>query len=327
MRTVTTLVLLLPLLLSGSTCVNAGEGPQGTARMKVRTPDGSHQGYLGVGIQDLRPSQAREMKLSVKTGALIDQVEEDSPAAEAGLQEHDVVIEFNKATIDDAADLTQAVRKTAPGTKTSMTVLRDGQKKVLPVTVGTLPAPRELSVIAGAPLAPLHMNLSSGYNVNGLALMELNPQLAEYFGAPAGKGVLVEEVRKRSAAKEAGFKAGDVILRVGENEIAGLDDVSEALEGLKDGDSVAVSLLRRGSPMTLRMEVDGTPTSGIYFRQGSRIAPHMVPDMKGFQLDRMKMQHDLQQLQEHLRSVGREIRGKVEKLRMTVKRELRSAMS
>jgi len=327
MRTLTTLVLMLPLLLSGSACGNAGEGQYHELKAKIRSTDGSGRGYIGVGIQDLRPAQAREMKLTVKTGALVNEVVDDSPAAAAGIMENDVIVEFNKVAIDDAADLTQTVRKTEPGTKTTVSVIRKDQKKALQITVGSLPAPHTLAVTPEPVIPPIHMNIFTRNSANGLSLMELNPQLAEYFGAPAGKGVLVEEVQKRSAAKEAGIKAGDVILRMGEEEIANVEDVSGALEGMKDGDSVTVSVLRRGAPMTLRMEVDGMPASGFYFHQGMKNVPHVSPDMKVFQLDRMHMQHDLQRLQEELRSVGRDIRGKVEKLRNTVRKEVRSAMS
>lgn len=328
MRTLTTLVLLLPLVLSGSACGNAGEGPRREAKVKLRTAEDPHRGYLGVAIQDLRPAQAKEMKLAVKTGALVSEVVDGSPAAEAGILENDVIVDFNKATIDDAAELTQAVRKTEPGTKATVTVIRNDQKKTLQVTVGSLPEPRALAMATEFPMPPVHMNMFSGMNaVNGLSLMELNPQLAEYFGAPAGKGVLVEQVQKRSAAKEAGVKAGDIILKIGDDDIAEPGDVHGALEELKDGDSVTVSVLRRGTPLTLQMEVDGVPAAGFYFRHGTPAVPHGSPDMKVFKLDRMKLQQDLRQLQEELRSVGREIRGRVEKLRNTVKKELRSAMS
>jgi serine protease Do len=328
MRTLTTFVVLLPLILSGSASGVAGENPRQELKIRLRTAEDSHRGYLGVSIQDMRPARAKEMKLAIKTGAFVSEVAAESPAAEAGIMENDVIVEFNKTTIDDAAELTQAVRKTEPETKTTVTVVRKDQKKSLQVTVGSIPVPHELAMAAEAPMAPMHMRVFSSLNsVNGLTLMELNPQLAEYFGTPAGKGVLVEQVQKRSAAKEAGFKAGDVILKVGDDEIAGVGDVHAAIEDLKDGDSVTVSVLRRGTPATLHMEVDGAPASGFYFRHGTPVIPHVSPDRKVFQLDRMKLQKDLRQLQEELRSVGREIRGKVEKLRNTVKRELRSAMS
>jgi predicted metalloprotease with PDZ domain len=325
MYRLTMLMLLLPLLIAVQS--NAGEDPQHSGKMKTHAGTASHQGYLGVGINDLRPAQAREMKLSVKTGAIVNDVVDDSPAAEAGLMENDVVIEFNKTTIDEAADLTRAVRATEPGTKASITVVRKDQKKTLQVTVGTLPVSHSFALGTGVPMPPVHVNIFGSNTVNGLSLMELNPQLAEYFGTPAGKGVLVEQVQKRSAAKEAGFKAGDVILRVGDEEVAEVTDVHGALEGLKEGDSVAVSVLRRGTPMTLRMEMDGAPMNGFYFRNGVRTIPHGSSDMKVFQFDQMRLQKDLQKLQEQLRSVGRDIRGKVDKLRNTVRRELRSVAS
>ena len=322
----TTLVLLLPLVLSGSSCSTAGERPQHTSKIKLRTIGGSTRGYLGVEIHDLRPAQARELKLPVKTGALVTGVVDGSPAAGAGIMENDVIVEFNKSTIDDASDLMESVRKTEPGVKTSVTVVRKDQRKVLSVSVGTAPSPREIAITSDIPIpmGPAHMNFFAPGAVNGLVLMDLNSQLAEYFSVPAGKGVLVEQVQKRSAAKEAGIKAGDVIMRVGDEDIADAGDVHGAMEGMNEGDTVAVGILRRGAPMTLHMEVDGAPATGFFHRHRSG---QRTPDMKVFQLDRLKLQHDLQQLQEELRSVGREIRGKMDVLRKTVRRELREVTS
>jgi membrane-associated protease RseP (regulator of RpoE activity) len=322
----TTLVLLLPLVISGSACSNAGEGPQHALKMKLRANADSRRGYIGVAIQDLRPAQAREMQIPVKTGALVTEVVDESPAAQAGIMANDVIVEFNKTTIDDAAGLTEAVRKTEPGTKTSVTVVRKDQRKNLQVSVGTLPAPRELAIAPEIPMPPMQMNMNifTPGAVNGLVLMELNPQLAEYFSAPEGKGVLVEQVQKRSAAKEAGIKAGDVILRVGDEEIGSVEDVHGAMEGLNEGDSVAVGILRRGTQMTFRMEVDAAQATGFFYRQHSG---HPASDMKVFHLDRLKLQNDLRHLQEELRSVGRQIRGKMDVLRNTIRREVREAVS
>jgi predicted metalloprotease with PDZ domain len=327
MKHLAMVMVLTPLLAGVTACGSAGEDPQHGVKLKSHTGSASHQGYLGVGINDLRPSQARELKLSVKTGAIVNEVVDESPAAEAGLMENDVVIEFNKTTIDEASDLTKAVRATEPGTRASLTIIRKDQKKTLQVTVGSLPESHALARISEMPMPPMHVGIFGSNTVNGLSLMELNPQLGEYFGAPGGKGVLVEQVQKRSAAKEAGFRAGDVILRVGDEEVAEVGDVHEALDGLKEGDSVSVAVLRRGAQMTLRMEMDGAPANGFYFRNGGRTTPHGSSDMKVFQFDQMRLQKDLQKLQQELRSVGRDIRGKVEKLRNTVRRELRSVAS
>lgn len=332
-RSFTAFLLLFPLVLSGSACSNAGEHYLQLAREKAviaeenaRAAAEGRRGYLGVGIQDMRPALARERGLAAKTGALVTSVEDDSPAAVAGIKDDDVIIEFNKATIDDAADLRAAVRKTEPGTKVPVTVMRKDGRKTLQVEVGSLPETRVLAATPRIPIPPVNVRVFGHGGVGGLVLMDLNPQLAEYFGTPAGKGVLVEQVLKRSAAKEAGFKAGDIILRVGETEIGEADDVHEAIAGRETGDTVAVGVLRRGMPMTLRMEVDEDPAGSIFYRYRHGGTPRGDKEIQFFQQNRMQMQEDLKRLQEELRSVGREIRGRVEELRNTVRRELRQVV-
>jgi hypothetical protein len=173
----------------------------------------------------------------------------------------------------------------------------------------------------------------TGAGVHGLHLMDLNPQLREYFGAPEGKGVLVEKVGKRSAAKDAGFKAGDVILRVGKEDVEELDDVWKALEDYEEGDSSAVEVLRKGSRLTLQLEIDETDDMGSYFFRQHRGTGDDDDPMRIFENESQMMKHDklnlekdLQKLKEELRSMGKEIRGRMDMLRKTLQRELRQVV-
>ncbi len=94
--------------------------------------------------------------------------------------------------------------------------------------------------------------------VMGLSLRTLNPQLGAYFGAPEGKGVLVEEVKEGSAAAKAGFKAGDVIVRAGKKTLERSSELRTVIAAHDKGEKITVEVLRKGSKQTLTIEADAT---------------------------------------------------------------------
>ena len=117
----------------------------------------------------------------------------------------------------------------------------------------------------------------------------MNEQLGEYFGAPNGRGLLVEQVEKKSAGAKAGFKAGDVITKVNKNSIEELRDLSDAIEDVEEGDKVEVEVLRKGASMTLTVEIEDKddPPSSFNFHFEN------VPDLDGFQPEgiQLRIQH------------------------------------
>jgi len=336
---------VLPLLVMGMACGQAGETPvpqkevQKQRQKEIQeavTYSGS--GFLGVSTKDMSPSLAREMNMSTKNGALVTDVVDDSPALKAGIAEDDVIIEFNGTAIDDAGDLIKAVRKADPGSKATVVVVRGTQKKTLQATLGKVPESHAFMFqgfprVPAAPHMPhaVHVRVFRG-SAHGLQLMDLNPQLREYFGAPEGKGVLVEKVEKRSAAKDAGFKAGDVILRVGKDDMEESDDIWEALKDVKGGDSAEVDILRKGSRMTLELEIDKDEDMDSSYFDWDQDSRHddairiFKNESHKMKLDKLRLNEDLKKLQEELRSVGKEIRSRMEKLRNTLDRGLRQVV-
>lgn len=312
---------LLPLLVGGSSCDSGGD-PHAPLQV-IRIKEKGDRGWLGVSIRDMRPSLAREMKVSTKVGALVVEVVDDSPAKRADIARNDVIVEFNGESIEEADDLRTAVRETKPGTQATVTLMRKDQKKNVRVTLESLPAPEAITIPEIPPVPPVHVRVFTGGMSHGLGLLDLNRQLGEYFGAPEGKGVLVEEVRKRSAAKEAGFKAGDVILRIGAEEIEDADDVWKTLQELESGDTVEVSILRRGSPLTLRMEVDESSAFGHHGVTSYKKGLNSYFDARALQFDKQRMERQMKEFQEQLRSTGKEIRERIETLRTKVHKELR----
>ncbi|MFH0990823.1 MAG: PDZ domain-containing protein [bacterium] len=271
-----TLFLVL-LIVSGSL----------VAQTKVEVTKKAGSGWLGVSIQDITKQLKKSMKLDSENGALVAEVEKKSPAAEAGIKEEDVIVEFNGEKIEDSNDLQEKVGKTAPGTKTNVVVLRDGQKKTLPVSVGKKPKSAAV-VLQGGNFALPHFNIFTSSSISGMQLREIEEQLAEYFGVQGSKGVIVENVEKESAADKAGFKAGDVILQAGKKTVDEIRDVTRALGAFDPGEKVDVEVLRKGVKKVLTLEVEEEESAAdrlMYFNE--KTAPNIrifkFPQTKRFQ--------------------------------------------
>jgi len=211
-------------------------------------------GWIGVMVQDVNEKIARKAKLDSEEGAHVNEVLEDSPADSAGIQEHDVIIEFNGKKVFDSNDLAKSVHRTLPETKVSLLIVRDGEKKTLHLTVGKK-RDSQYCMLGGMPLMP-DVHVFVGNRILGLQLLALNEQLGEYFGAPNNEGVLVEEVEGKSTAEKAGFKAGDIVIRVGEKTVDAVVKIRKELQKYNKGDTVEFEILRRSAKIILNVEME-----------------------------------------------------------------------
>ena len=96
----------------------------------------AEQGYLGVLLQDLTPSLAKALQLGDRSGVIVNEVVDGSPAEKAGLRDGDVILQFNGDPVSDYTAFTRAVRALKPGDDAKVTVLRDGREKSLDVEIG-----------------------------------------------------------------------------------------------------------------------------------------------------------------------------------------------
>ena len=98
------------------------------------------RGYLGVMIQPVTADLAKEFKLKDQSGALVGEVTPKSPAEAAGLKDGDVIVEFKGKKVTDSRHLRLMVAQTAPDTKVTLKVIRDGDELTCTVKLGELPA-------------------------------------------------------------------------------------------------------------------------------------------------------------------------------------------
>ena len=96
--------------------------------------------FMGIGYQPLNPGTAVQMSVTNENGALVQRVEPNSPASQAGIQTHDVITEFNGEALKDESALPKAVSSHKPGDKVTLTVLRDGKTMQIPLTLGEMPS-------------------------------------------------------------------------------------------------------------------------------------------------------------------------------------------
>jgi len=228
---------------------------------------GPNRSWLGVELKDITADQARQMKLGGEYGALVTKVEENSPAAKAGLQTGDVIVEFAGEHVRSVAELSRLVRETPPGRSVEIRVRRNGETKTLNATIEARQGPFE-------PLmGDLNGNMRSWPQVRipdfnfdfgpfggprlGVSVEELTPQLAQYFGVSSGTGVLVREVSPGSAAEKAGIKAGDCIVRIGSTPIASASDIHRALTNLPgESHEAVVTIVRDRKEETLQVHIE-----------------------------------------------------------------------
>jgi serine protease Do len=174
------------------------------------------RGYLGVVIQNVTGELAERFGLKSTAGVLISEIKPDSAAARAGLEVGDVVVELNGKPIEDVNQLRNAVAASKPGTKVSLTVLRDGKEKEMPVQLGELPSEQV------AEAGPASENL-------GVTVQTLTPQIARQLGYKDEQGAVITAVESGSAADVVGLREGDLIVEVNRKPVASAEDFRQAV--------------------------------------------------------------------------------------------------
>jgi len=180
------------------------------------------RGYIGIVPQDLTPQLASSFGVKDTRGALVSFVEDNSPAANAGMQRGDVIREANGTAINDQGELRNKIAELEPGNTLSLKVLRNGAEKSLSVKVAARP------VETASKSAPVPDAGTSGKL--GVAIQDLNPQIARQLGIPSSvTGVVVTQVQPDSPAADAGIKRGDVVQEVNRHAVKSASDFRDAV--------------------------------------------------------------------------------------------------
>ncbi|MCK4903863.1 MAG: PDZ domain-containing protein, partial [Candidatus Marinimicrobia bacterium] len=159
----------------------------------------------------------------------------DSPADKAGIKIGDVLIEFNGVKISDPSHLKNVVSSTAPGKRSKVVIVRDGNWKTINIILEELE--QESQVFA----TNNNINMSLGIEVRDIS----NTLAERYEIDPESNGVLVTDIDKKSNAYEVGIRVGDIITRIGTKKIASSKNFKDLIEDLSDQDSLLL-LVKRG---------------------------------------------------------------------------------
>ena len=201
--------------------------------------------WLGVYIQNVDDNVAKALKLSNRDGALVSDVVEESPAEKAGLEQGDVIVEFNDVLIHDSAHLKNIVSSTPPGTLSKVIIFRDEKKKSINVTLEEIEKSND-KTIASIPLDDRDF---------GLEVKDINKTLAEKYGVPMEQGVVVINVIPNSEAFDAGIQEGDLITRVGTEKIKSKREFKSQLKKAKKQGSVLLLVSRDDVSRFVALEV------------------------------------------------------------------------
>lgn len=200
------------------------------------------RGWLGVRIQTVTDELAEGMRLEEPTGALVASVTEGGPAEEAGIQQGDVILEFNGREVEDMRKLPRMVAETSIGEKVEVVVWRKGERKTIDVQLGELDDEQVASLESGPE------GSSGEAGALGLNLASITPELRERFELDEDtQGVIVTDVASGSTAMEKGLQPGDIIVEVDQEEVSAPGDVAKLVTRAKEeGYRVVTLLVYRG---------------------------------------------------------------------------------
>jgi serine protease Do len=197
------------------------------------------RGWLGVHIQGVDEDLAASLDMADAKGALVAQVQPDSPAAAAGLEQGDVIVSYNGEAIDTLRDLTSKVASTDPGTASELMVWRNGEEMAIDVEIGTLPGQAQMA----AAEEPEDANTPK----LGVALAKLTDADRESMHLSEDvEGAIVTEVNPGSPAAEKGVQRGDVIVEVDRQKVSEPKMVADAVrQAAERGDESVLLLIKR----------------------------------------------------------------------------------
>lgn len=231
--------------------------------------------FLGVELEDLE---------GAARGARVLSVEPESAAAEAGVEDGDVITAFDGESVRSASQLARLVRETPASRAVQIEVTRDGAARTLTATLGEggnrihrrfhladehafvhegsdleIEMPGGLPHGAGPHVFGWHGDIGRDFTLDwfsarprlGIRFIEIGDQLAGYFGLAADEGVLVAGVEEDSPAAKAGIQAGDVVLDFGGKAVRDGGDLRSAVREATAGESVAMKVQRRGKTVDL----------------------------------------------------------------------------
>ena len=273
-----------------------------------------HKAFLGILMQELDSEVLEGLDTKVKRGVLVTDVIEGSPADKAGIEEGDIIVEINGRKVDSPDELQELVAKLGVGDEIEVELARGSESKTLDVTLGDW-ADQPAMAWVGPDDIRVHVpnwdgmrNYVSAFMPRrlGVRVSEVNEDLGSYFGVSEGEGVLVLSVEDESTAEGLGVKAGDVIVKVEDEDVDSARDIRESLSEVEGGDEVNVTVVRKKKKIDLKGEMkEGSHASWFYnWRDHApRVRAFSMPDHYQDELRK-----ELDELRKEIEELKKELR-------------------
>jgi len=195
------------------------------------------RGWLGIRAQDVSPQTAASLGVARAAGevfAQVTEVSEASPAAEAGVKQGDIIVEYNGKPVPRSLDFPAIIADTPPGQKVTLKIIRDKKDLTIAVRIGELAEESDSAQKAEAKDPEL-----------GIKVQRITPEAARRLGLNSTKGVLVLEVQSGSPAASIGLEPADVIREVNQRPVNNVSDFERAVRQGRRGERVLL-LVQRG---------------------------------------------------------------------------------
>jgi serine protease Do len=324
MRAIASTLLLSGLAVAGGP---ATVETQFNTAPEVYSYSSGGRSYLGVDIQDVTADRLGALKLKEERGVEVTMVDQDAPAAKAGIKEHDVILQFNGTAVESEEQLRRMLRETPPGRTVTLGLSRDGN----PMNISLQLADRGKMATAMKPKVMIpHVRIpeveTPGFafsmqpysSVLGVQTENLSRQLGEFFGVKNGEGVLVRSVEKGSAAEKAGLKAGDVIVRADNEKLSDRADLSQVLRNHHEGGKVTLGIMRDKREQTIVVDLPNRSSDDSFWWS--------FPSEE-FQSEWIELENEMRDMvQNEIKPQAAEIRAAVQQARAAAAPEVRSAM-
>jgi serine protease Do len=243
-------VIGINAMIVSNTGVNDGVGfaiPSNTARkvyeQLVKTGRVS-RGYLGVSMRTVTPELAKTFGYEGKDGVIVSDIADNtSPAAKAGLQSGDIIVQFDGKDVKTSFDLGRVVADTPIGKTAEVKFFREGKPQTTKVTVAERPV-QDGELIAG------DQGERSTASKLGVSLSTITPERAAQLKLRIPSGALIESVEQGSPASEAGLQRGDIIHRINRNVVKSAEDVIKAISNMGI-DTMVILQVERGGRISL----------------------------------------------------------------------------
>jgi serine protease Do len=209
---------------------------QPTVETLIRDGKVTHA-FIGIQISDVTPDNAKFFQMNKAEGALVSEVEPDTPGAKVGLRTGDVITELDGKPVTDAGQLQMTVGQKRPGDTIHLQVVRDSKPTSIQVTLEALGNGRGTETAGG----------EHGKGRWGLSLADLTPDVRNELQAQASvHGAIVEDVKPGSPADNAGLQRGDVIMEVNRHAVKSAADVAQVLSNVPNGQDALVLVWSNG---------------------------------------------------------------------------------